>query len=180
METAARRERIDALAAEPDDFTRRLVALALLTDELADANIVPILVGGMALEIYTSQGYATGDVDLALPQAEAVDKAFAVLGFEKSGRFWIRRDLELYFEAPAPAGLPGETAPRTVLEVEGLEVFVIGLEDLLLDRLRAWVHWKSSEDERWTRPPCRHASGPYRLVLPAISGRGRRGGTSPR
>jgi hypothetical protein len=26
---------------------------------------------------------------------------------------------------------------------------VLGVEDLLVDRLRAWVHWKSDEDGRW-------------------------------
>ena len=28
---------------------------------------------------------------------------------------------------------------------------IIGIEDLLIDRLRAWVHWNSDEDGRWTR-----------------------------
>ena len=57
----------------------------------------------------------------------------------------------MFFEAPAPAGLPGEDAPRTEVDVDGLRVVVIGVEDLLVDRLRAWVHWKSDEDGRWTR-----------------------------
>ena len=35
--------------------------------------------------------------------------------------------------------------------MDGLRVVVIGVEDLLIDRLRAWVHWKSDEDGRWTR-----------------------------
>ena len=33
--------------------------------------------------------------------------------------------------------------------VDGMRVVVLGLEDLLVDRLRAWVHWKSDEDGRW-------------------------------
>ena len=37
------------------------------------------------------------------------------------------------------------------VDVEGLRVVVIGVEDLLIDRLRAWVHWRSEEDGRWTR-----------------------------
>ena len=28
---------------------------------------------------------------------------------------------------------------------------VIGIEDLLIDRLRAWVRWSSAEDGRWAR-----------------------------
>ena len=143
------RRRVDALVDEPDRLRRRLVALGALTAQLAPRRIEPILVGGTALELYTDGGYATGDVDLALPTSPDVDAAFAELGFAKRGRFWVRPELGLYFEAPAPAGLPGETAPRTVLDVDGLRVVVLGVEDLLVDRLRAWVHWKSDEDGRW-------------------------------
>ena len=35
--------------------------------------------------------------------------------------------------------------------MDGLRVVVIGVEDLLIDRLRAWVHWRSDEDGRWAR-----------------------------
>lgn len=151
MDVRELRARVDALAAETDRTRRRLVALGALTARLAPERIEPILVGGFALELYTEGGYSTGDVDLALPSGPVVDAAFSDLGFTKRERFWVRPDLDLYFEAPAPAGLPGETAPRTDLEVDGMRVVVIGIEDLLLDRLRAWVHWKSDEDERWTR-----------------------------
>lgn len=151
MDALSRRERFERLAEEPDLARRRLVALALVADRLAEDGIEPILVGGAALELYTAGGYATGDVDLALPNAPEVDRAFADLGFSKQGRFWVREELDLLFEAPAPAGLPGETAPRTELDVEGLRVVVIGIEDLLLDRLRAAVHWRSDEDRRWSR-----------------------------
>jgi len=151
MNARERRERLERASAEMDGARRRLLALALLTDRLAADGIEPILVGGAALELYTAGGYATGDVDLALPLVPEVDRAFAELGFRKQGRFWVREDLDLYFEAPAPAGLPGETAPRTILDVEGLRVVVIGVEDLLLDRIRAAVHWRSEEDRRWAR-----------------------------
>lgn len=151
MEAAARRARLEALDGEADPARRRLRALALVADRLAEIGIEPILVGGAALEFYTAGGYSTGDVDLALDATPDVDRAFADLGFAKAGRFWVREDLDLYFEAPAPAGLPGETAPRTVVEIEGLPVVVIGVEDLLLDRLRGAVHWKSDEDGRWSR-----------------------------
>lgn len=144
-------ERMASLAGEQDSLKRRLIALGLLARELEGAQIEPILVGGAALEFYTAGGYATKDVDLALPLSPRVDEAFARLGFEKEGRYWYREDLDLLFEAPAPEGLPGEDAPRTEIEVEGLRVVVIGVEDLLLDRLRAAVHWQSLDDGRWAR-----------------------------
>lgn len=149
MDTAALRARVDGLQGEPDSLRRRLVALGALTELLKPYRRLPILVGGSALELYTQGGYATADVDLALDHGPEVDRAFADLGFEKRGRYWVRLDLGLLFEAPAPEGLPGETAPRWELDVDGLRVVVLGLEDLLVDRLRAWVHWKSSEDRRW-------------------------------
>lgn len=139
------------LHVEPDPRRRRLLALGLLTRQLATHNIEPILVGGGALEFYTAGGYATKDMDLALPAASEVDDAFAALGFEKEGRYWYQAELDLLFEAPAPAGLPGEDAPRTEAEIDGLRVVIIGIEDLLIDRLRAWVRWNSDEDGRWTR-----------------------------
>jgi hypothetical protein len=142
METAELRRRVDNLAAEPDRLRRRLLALGALTARLAPEGIEPILVGGCALALYTGGGYSTEDVDLALPHGPAADRAFSDLGFRKRGRFWERLDLELLFEAPAPAGLPGETAPRTELELDGLRVVVLGVEDLLIDRLR-------DADGRW-------------------------------
>ena len=143
--------RLDSLGDEPDPRKRRLVAVGVLTEALAPYDIEPILVGGAAMEFYTAGGYATSDMDLALPATAEVDAAFDRLGFEKEGRYWLRSDLDLLVEAPAPAGLPGEDAPRTEVDIDGMRVVIIGIEDLLLDRLRAWVHWQSREDERWAR-----------------------------
>ena len=142
---------VERLRAETDPRRRRLLALGMLTERLARDSIEPILVGGGALEFYTAGGYATKDMDLALPVADEVNAAFSELGFIKEGRYWYQEELDLLFEAPAPAGLPGENAARTRIRVDGFPVVIIGLEDLVLDRLRAWVHWKSEEDGRWTR-----------------------------
>ena len=144
----ALQERLDS---ELEPRKRRLIALGLLTKALAPHGIEPVLVGGGALEFYTAGGYATSDIDLALSSGPEVDAVFAEMGFTKEGRYWVRDDLDLLFEAPAPASLPGENASRTEVAVDGLRVVVLGIEDLLLDRLRGWVHWQSGEDERWAR-----------------------------
>ena len=128
-----------------------MLALGMLTKQLVEHDIVPILVGGGALEFYTAGGYATTNMDLALPATKEVGAAFAELGFEREGRYWHHAELDLLFEAPAPPGLPGEDAPKTKIELDGLPIVVIGIEDLLIDRLRASVHWRSDEDGRWAR-----------------------------
>ena len=49
-------------------------------------------------------------------------------------------------EAPA-SGLPGEDAPRETVEIEGgLRCIVIGLEDLIIDRMNACKHRQSEVD----------------------------------
>ena len=75
-------ERLRRVREEPDPRRRRLIMLGLLTARLSPQGIEPILVGGAALEFYTAGGYATGDVDLALPPGPEIDAAFAALGFE--------------------------------------------------------------------------------------------------
>ena len=46
--------------------------------------------------------------------------------------------------------LTGKNA-RTEGLAGGMTVTIIGVDDLIMDRLRAWVHWQSTEDERWTK-----------------------------
>ncbi len=97
--TLSGRNRLDRLRDEADPRRRRLLALGLLTARLAPSGIEPILVGGGALEFYTAGGYATHDMDLALPHGPDVDAAFAEMGFRKEGRFWYHADLDLLFES---------------------------------------------------------------------------------
>lgn len=107
MDPLQRKQRLDRVAQEQNPGRRRLLALGIVADRLREIGVEPILVGGAAPEFYTAGGYSTGDVDLAMPHGPDVDAAYAELGFKKIGRFWVREDLDLYFEAPAPAGMPG-------------------------------------------------------------------------
>ncbi|MBP7864572.1 MAG: hypothetical protein KA419_01375 [Acidobacteria bacterium] len=68
------------------------------------------------------------------------------LGFRREGRHWVQEGWNIAVKCPA-ADLAGEDALREEIDLgEGLGLYVIGLEDLLIDRLNAWVHWKSAVD----------------------------------
>lgn len=138
-----------ALAGQPDDLRRRLSALSVVAAAFRDCGHELILVGGAALEFYTRGGYATRDLDVALPSGPDVDRLFDRLGFEKVGRYWVHEDLDLLVEAPAAPGVPDAVTPFLDLEVDGRRLRILGVGDVLLDRVRAALHWRSDEDARW-------------------------------
>lgn len=78
------------------------------------------------------------------------------LGFAPSGRYWVADDLDLAVEVPAEelmiGGSPGSWDHVSEIDVEGVgAALVIGLEDLLVDRLLAAKHWGDEAALRWAR-----------------------------
>lgn len=126
---------------------RQLLMVALLTRLLKMMNKqAPIIIGGCALSYYSREVYFTSDIDLAYADREALDKVLKSIGFKKDGRYWVHEGLKMVIEAPA-SSLPGQDSPIEVVELgEGLQCSVIGIEDLLIDRLNAYKHWKSEID----------------------------------
>jgi hypothetical protein len=103
----------------------------------------PTLVGGAAVELYTAGAVATGDFDLvtvAQPELEAV---LVELGFERpaghgrSLRGFVHPSLPMGVEVVGSSIMGGSADParrrRFILD-EG-EVIVIGVEDLIADRM---------------------------------------------
>jgi hypothetical protein len=72
----------------------------------------------------------------------------AELGFVKRGRYWVREDIDIVVEAPS-SSLSEGMARVIEVHVDDKMVYVLGIEDLIIDRLNAYVHWKSIEDGRW-------------------------------
>lgn len=138
------------LSKEENFLKKSLKAVAILTELLKDKGIKPILVGGRALEFYTLGGYATKDIDLVINGREYAKEALEKMGFKKlSGeRHWYNTDLDLAIEIPDEY-LAGSTDKLTSVEIDNMHVFVIGIEDLILDRLAAAKFWESSQDAEW-------------------------------
>jgi hypothetical protein len=68
------------------------------------------------------------------------------VGFQQKGRYWVHEGLKMAIEAPA-SKLAEEEAPVEIVEIgEGLQCTIIGLEDLLIDRMNACKHWESAID----------------------------------
>jgi len=144
MET---QEVLEIIQKTESPLKRQLLMVALLTRLLKTMNQpAPIIIGGCALSYYSREVYFTSDIDLAYANREALDSVLKSIGFRKEGRYWVHEGLKMAIEAPA-SSLPGEDSPVELVELgEDLQCSVIGIEDLVVDRLNAFKHWKSEID----------------------------------
>lgn len=132
-----------------DTLERRLAFVGLLSTAAERSGwSAPVVVGGHAVEFYTSGDYTTVDIDVA-GASEPLEEILPGWGFEQRGRHWYDEQLGLVLEAPA-ARLDAEAAAHVLeVEVRGLVARVIGVEDLIVDRLAACVHWSHPESCLW-------------------------------
>ncbi len=142
-----RKKIISLIKKTESPLKRQLLAVGLISKLLEErGKTAPIVIGGLALSYYTREVYFTADIDLAYSDREAINEVLKEIGFRKKGRYWVNEDLNIAVEVPAGA-LAGEESPQEVVELEfGLECRIIGLEDLIIDRLNACKHWKSRVD----------------------------------
>lgn len=131
-------------------FERMLKVTAILTSLLQEKNLRPVIVGGLAVEIYTRSDYTTTDIDLIISNREAANTILLELGFVREGRHWYHEQLSVSIEIPNDKLEDADDDKVIELSLnDGLKVYVIGIEDIILDRLRACIHWKSSSDCEW-------------------------------
>lgn len=129
-----------------DQLERRLRFVAVLTAAcVARGWQPPVVVGGHALEVYTGGGYATVDIDL-VSMSEPLEAILGEWGFERSGRHWIDAPLGLVVEAPGSRLDPGEREHLTAVRTESGTAYLIGIENLIIDRLNSCVHWSVDDD----------------------------------
>ncbi len=131
-------EELQLLEAEPDRVLRGLSLLARLGEHIGEQ---PIVVGGFAVETYTQGGYTTADIDALLVRSDAARELLAASGFERRGRHLISVPLDLAVEFPGQTlDSRAEYDRINTIEVPGGEVRMIGVDDLIVDRLCALVH----------------------------------------
>jgi hypothetical protein len=128
-------------------LARQLLIVGLISRLLENkGKPSPVIIGGCALSYYSREVYFTADIDLAYADRESMDEVLRSLDFQKRGRYWISEDLDVAIEIPA-SELPGEDSPKETVEIgEGFKCQILGLEDLIIDRLNAGKHWKSEID----------------------------------
>jgi excisionase family DNA binding protein len=150
--TLPSRADLEAMLAGVDELVgRRLRFVALLTKAVVSLGWrAPVIVGGCAVQYYTAGDYGTVDIDL-VGASEPVAQVLESWGFLREGRHWYDSELKFAIEVPGRQLDPNEAARVFGVRVEGVTAYIIGIEDLIIDRLNACVHWKDVESCRWAR-----------------------------
>lgn len=141
---------LDKVKQTADPLTKRLLFMGLLTKALEPQGIKPVVVGGNAVEFYTAGGYATGDIDIVAP-SEPIDRVLRSWNFRREGRYWVSQELDIVVEAPSHSLEDQQYERICEVEIDALKVYILGIEDLIIDRLNAYVYWKSSDDGVWAK-----------------------------
>ncbi|MBD8499445.1 UbiD family decarboxylase [Paenibacillus arenosi] len=132
-------------------FDKNLLVCAYITKALALYDIKPIVVGGHSVEIYTNGRYTTVDIDFVFNGRDIAIDVLARLGFiqAESKRHYYIEALAVPIEIP-DNHLAGSLDKVIKVDInDDLYVYCIGIEDLLLDRLRAALYWKSESSKEW-------------------------------
>jgi hypothetical protein len=138
-----------------DQFRKGLQLIAESGERLAQAGIPrPVLVGGAATEFYSAGAISTGDYDLVTPYQTEVEAALMALGFERprdGTRGLHHYEANVGVEIVGSELLDGSADPNRVLAVElvdGLIIYLIGLEDLIADRVGQYQMNESTMRDR--------------------------------
>jgi hypothetical protein len=125
--------------------------MGLITPVLDELGADPaVIVGGHAVELYTSGSYKTADVDLVMIRDDLARALFERLGFEREGRFHYVTELDIPIEIPS-SDLAGSKERIVKLNTPDGYCYVIGIEDLILDRLKAAEFWTDARSLEWAR-----------------------------
>lgn len=138
-------EELKKIASIENLVDKKAYFISLLTREVEKKNTRPIVVGGSAVDFYTEGIFPSYDIDLIGSRkiiGEILENTF---GFKRSGRHWIHDLLGIFVEVPGDH-LAGSKDKITTITINGLKVYVIGIEDLIIDRMAACSEWKSDTD----------------------------------
>ena len=144
---------IDSILVEDiDNFSKKIKIIAVLSSAIKEnLNLTPVIVGGQAVEFYTGGGYATMDVDIICEvSTEKIGEILENLGFFKDNKYWILDSNKIDLAIETPSGPLARASDKLLeLEIGQHTAYFIGIEDIIIDRLNAYVHWKEKWQEEW-------------------------------
>lgn len=134
-----------------DYSSTTMVELAtIVATHLAEKDIRVVLVGGLAVEIYTENLYLTKDIDMvnsSYNTPSEIHNAMSEIGFHKQGRVYVNESTEICVEFPSAPLSVGDQLIQdtTTIETDYGELPILFATDVVKDRLAAWFHWSDRQ-----------------------------------
>jgi hypothetical protein len=140
---------VSQLKKEPNELRRKMLLLGYVTDRLDRKSQSIYLVGGQAVETYTAGQFTTGDIDITSTDRKTTGEILGRIGFKQEGMVWINEALSMAVHIVDK--IPNRTEKTRLIHVGPYTVRVVGVEDLIVDRLAAAKLWKSERDAEQAR-----------------------------
>jgi hypothetical protein len=123
---------------------------AIVAEHLMLHGIEVVLVGGLAVEIYTDNDYLTLDIDMVntnYQKPQRLHTAMAGLGFYKQGRIYVNDTTSITVEFPSgPLSIGDELINKTTFfQVTHGAIPILMVDDVIKDRLAAFIHWRDRQ-----------------------------------
>lgn len=130
--------------------TSMIELAGIIASHLAKHDIEVVLVGGLAVEIYSHNLYLTKDIDMVntnYTPAKTLHAAMATLGYYKQGRVYINDTTEVAVEFPsAPLSVGDELITQTTkVQTQTGEIPILTVADVVKDRLLAFIYWRDHQ-----------------------------------
>lgn len=118
---------------------------AILAEHLQKNDISVVLVGGLAVEIYTENLYLTKDIDMVntnYKKPSALHKVMAELGFHKQGRIYVNDTTDITVEFPSGPLAVGNKpiTSTTIAKTAKGNIPILYVDDVVKDRVAAFIH----------------------------------------
>ncbi|WP_080845548.1 nucleotidyltransferase [Cytobacillus gottheilii] len=144
---------------DQEKYVAMVQTAGVITSLLETKGVKPIVVGGLSVDIYTQNDYATRDIDFVADGFQVITEILLDVGFEKDGRHFYHREIEVAVEFPDNF-LAGDPDKVVRLQISpDTYINIISIEDIIMDRLRSHCLNNNEEDEIWG----------FRLLLANIS-----------
>ena len=129
-----------------DPVRERLCIAAVICERMKEFANEVVMVGGSAVEFYTAASYMTKDIDFIAKDTLNIKRVMTELGFKNDGDgIWYHDNTSVIIEFPK-GPLVGEYSRTTCLETGYGIVEIIGVEDIILDRVSASKFWQDTTE----------------------------------
>lgn len=118
----------------------------LIINHLANKDIQVVLVGGMAVSLYTNNSYLTKDIDMidiSYQGPQSLRAAMSEIGFQKKGKNYINSTTDIQVEFPSGQLSVGDELVTETTLIKGKfgDIPVLQVKDVVKDRLSLHYHW---------------------------------------